>query len=433
MLSSADRERSILARIIKLFFKDRYRGGFQMTLRRVLPAAILCAAVLGFGAIGNSDVAFAADAAKPAAKTAKEIPIFEYDPNWPKPLPNAWVTGNIGAMYIGKDDHLWIVQRPNSLVSLGERYKLEGWAECCTPAPPVIEFNPAGEVVQAWGAIHITDPETKKDTLVGKQVSGPYPEGMWPESEHALYIDHKNNVWITSQRDPSQLVKFTRDGKFLLRIGKVEAKSSSDKENLAGPTGVYVDPQTNEVFVSDGYRNRRVVVFDADTGAYKRHWGAYGKPPVDPQQPFSSGRLIKRQPDKLAVVHCIVHSNDGLLYVCDRSNSRIQVFKKDGTYVKEVFVEPRDGGMGTAFTVGFSPDPEQRFLYLGDGSDKKIWILDRKSLEILGTFGTPGREGGRFMVIHSIVTDSKGNLYVGETVDNNRVQRFLYKGLKTVQ
>jgi hypothetical protein len=400
-----------------------------MMHRRVKLAAVACIAVLGLWGSGHQQAAFGADA---ATKTAKEIPIFEYDPNWPKPLPNAWIMGNIGAVFMGKDDHLWIVQRPNSTTTLGERYALLGFGECCTPAPPVIEFNPAGEVVKAWGEIHITDPETKKEVLVGKQVSGPYPEGSWPSSEHALYVDYKNNVWITSQRDPSQLVKFTNDGKFLMRIGKQEAKSSNDKENLAGPTGVYVDPKTNEVFVSDGYRNRRVVVFDADTGAYKRHWGAYGKPPVDPQQPISSGPALKRQPDRLAVVHCLMASNDGLLYVCDRSNSRIQVFKKDGTFVKEVFVEPRDGGMGTAFAIAFSPDPEQRFLYLGDASDKKIWILNRSDLSILGAFGTPGREGGRFLAIHAMATDSKGNLYVGETIDNNRVQRFIFKGMRAV-
>jgi len=398
-----------------------------MTLRHAILAAVSCVAVLGFGGLGHQN---AASAANSASKPAKEIPIFEYDSNWPKPLPNAWVTGNIGAMYVGKEDHLWIVQRPNSLISLGERYALDGFAECCTPAPPVIEFNAAGEVVQAWGAIHITDPETKKEVLVGKQVSGPYPEGLWPPYEHAVFVDHKNNVWISNSLEPSQIVKFTHDGKFLMRIGKQEAKSSNDTENLAGPSGVYVDPKSNEVFVSDGYRNRRVIVFDADTGAYKRHWGAYGKPPTDPQQPITSGPNLKRQPDKLAVVHCIAASKDELIYVCDRSNSRIQVFKKDGTFVREGFVAPRDGGMGTAFTIAFSADPAQRFLYLGDGSNKKVWILDRNDLSILGSFGTPGREGGRFMVIHSVVTDSKGNLYVGETVDNNRVQRFLFKGLR---
>jgi len=398
-------------------------------------AVVLCAAVLGFNGLGKHHAAFGADS---AAKAAKETPIFEYDPTWPKPLPNNWLPGNIGAIFLGKDDHPWIVQRPNRTIGPGlnprygdfHYYGLLGFAACCFPAPPVMEFNQAGDLVQAWGEIHLTDPDTKKEKLVGKQVSGPYPEGLWPTLEHGLFIDHKNNVWLTSSQDPSQLVKFTHDGKFLLRIGKREATSSNDKENLAGPTGIYVDPKTNEVFVADGVRNRRVVVFDADTGAYKRHWGAYGKPPVDPQQSISRGPDLKRQPDRFAVLHCLMASNDGLLYVCDRSNSRIQVFKKDGTFVKEVFIKPRDGGMGTAFTVAFSSDPEQKFLYMGDGSNKKIWILNRSDLSILSSFGAAGREGGRFMAIHAVATDSKGNLYVGETVDTNRVQRFLYKGLQ---
>jgi DNA-binding beta-propeller fold protein YncE len=394
-----------------------------MMLRQSILAAACLAVLLD---IGSQQVAFSADA---PSKAAKDVPTFQYDPDWPKPLPNAWVTGNIGAMYMGKDDHLWIVQRPNSVISLGERDAVAGFGECCAPAPPVIEFNPAGDMVQAWGPVHVTDPDTKAEKLIGKQVSGPYPDGLWPSNEHAIYVDHKSNVWISNQRDPSQLVKFTRDGKFLLRIGTKEATSSNDKANLAGPAGVYVDAKRNEVFVADGYRNRRIVVFDADTGAYKRHWGAYGKPPTDPQQVGNIGPDLKKQREQLSVTHCITASNDELLYVCDRANGRVQVFRKDGKYVREVFIAPRDGGLGTVFAIAFSADPEQRFMYVGDGSNKKIWILNRSDLSILGSFGTGGREGGRFMLIHTMVTDSQGNLYVGETIDNNRVQRFLFKGM----
>lgn len=366
------------------------------------------------------------------------VPTFRYDPDWPKQLPNAWVVGGIGAMFIDKNDHLWIAQRPSTTSTVTERYALDGSGECCAPAPPIMEFDPAGNLVQAWGPIHVTEPVPqgggpytgpRRQILVGKQVSPPYPDGVWPASEHGIFVDHKNNVWISSQSPPSQVVKFTRDGKFLLRIGTKEATSSNDKENLAGPTAVYVDPGSNEVFVSDGYRNRRVVVFDADTGKYKRHWGAYGKmPPDGPQQIAAMGET--KMPDQFSVTHCIVADNSGLLYVCDRANSRIQVFKKDGTYVREVFIEPRKTGLGTVCGIAFSSDPEQRYMYVADAANKKVVILSRSDLKILGSFGTGGREGGRFLEVHSLAVDSKGNLYTGEVVTNQRVQRFEFTGAK---
>jgi hypothetical protein len=384
-------------------------------------------AALALGEIGGQPMAYGAEG---AVKAADAVPTFRYDPDWPQPLPNSWVVGNIGAMYMDKNDHLWIVQRPGSTTGLGERDALTGAGECCAPAPPVMEFDTAGKLVRAWGPIHTTDTDGKTEKLIGKQVLEPFPVDQWPAFEHGIYVDHKNNVWITNQRDPSQLLKFTREGKFLMRIGSQEAKSSNDKANLAGPAGIYVDPSSNEVFVADGYRNRRVIVFDADTGAYKRHWGAYGKQPPDgPQQVGTIGPDLKKQHEQFAIAHCVRASNDGLLYVCDRSNSRIQVFKKDGTFVREAFVEPTEVGIGTVFDIAFSPDPEQRFLYVGDGSNKKVHILRRSDMKIVGSFGRGGREGGRFGVIHALVADSHGNLYVGETVDNNRVQRFVFTGM----
>lgn len=399
--------------------------------------AVLCLGVLfGWAWVGNQQAAQASEpnsSAAPSAtgSAADEVPTFRYDPDWPKPLPNHWVTGNIGAMYMEKNDHLWIAQRPNTTTGITERYALTGAGECCAPGPPVMEFDPAGNLVQAWGAIHVTDTDGKTQKLVGKQVSGPYPEGVWPISEHGIYLDYKNNVWLTSQTDPSQVVKFTRDGKFLMRIGTQEAKSSNDTANLAGPAGVLVDPKTNEVFVADGYRNRRIIVFDADTGAYKRHWGAYGKKPPDgPQQVGIESVDPKRQREQFAVAHCIVMSNEGLLYVCDRANSRIQVFKKDGTFVREAFIVPRDIGIGTICALAFSPDRQQRFIYVADPSNKKVWILRHSDMKIIGSFGTGGREGGRFMEVHTLAVDSHGNVYTGETVGNNRVQRFVLTGMQ---
>ena len=373
--------------------------------------------------LGHLQTAVAADAAK-----ADEIPTFKYDPDWPKTLPNGWITGNIGAMYIDKDDHIWVLQRPSMTTGLGERDLLEGKGTCCTPAPPVMEFDMQGNLLNSWGPIHITDKD-KKEVLTAKQVSAPYPEGVWPVYEHGIYLDYKNNLWITDSQGGSHVLKMSRDGKLLLQIGKDMATSSSDKVNLGGPAGVYVDAKSNEVFIADGYKNRRVVVFDADTGKFKRMWGAYGKPPQDPQVSTPDPDMKKRN-QQFELLHCIMHSNDDLLYVCDRANSRVQVFKKDGTFVKEGFVEPKLLGMGTSFAMAFSPDKEQKYLYYGDGSDKKIWILRRSDLKVLGSFGAGGRNGGQFNLIHTMATDSKGNIYVGETIDNNRVQRFLFTGMK---
>ena len=371
-------------------------------------------------------------------RASGEVPTFRYDPTWPKQLPNNWITGNIGALFVDASDHVWIVQRPSSTTGLAERYGLSGDAECCFPAPPVMEFDTEGNLLQAWGPIHDGTAE-----LLGEQEPPPYPMEAWPTSEHGLFVDHEGNVWVDSQSAPSQLVKLTRDGtKLLLRIGRQEATSSHDTENLAGPTGIVVDPESNEVFVADGYRNRRVIVFDATTGAYKRHWGAYGKPPSDPQAPSTSEVLadrarglgakyapeIRRQ--QFDHVHCLVEGNDGLLYVCDRANNRIQVFRKDGTFVKEGFVAPNTLGFGSLLAIAFSHDAEQRFMYVADGPNHKVWILQREDLSTVGSFGAGGRGGGQFVLPHAIGVDSQGNVYVGETVDGNRVQKFEFTGLQ---
>jgi len=394
-------------------------------MRRRLITLIIGSTLTLPAAIGTFQPAFASD-----SKPNQEVPTFRLDSDWPKPLPNFWITGNIGAMHMDKDDQLWIVQRPNSTIGLGERDGMLGQGECCFPGPPIMVFDSAGKLVKSWGPVHVTDTATKKEILLDKQVSPAYPEGVWPTSEHSLFIDHKDNVWLAGNNEGSQLIKLTREGKYLARIGRQEAKSSNDKVNMAGPAGIYVDPKTNEIFVADGYRNRRVVVFDADTGAYKRHWGAYGKiPPDGPQQAGMIIPDLDKQREQFAVVHCLVATRDELLYVCDRANGRVQVFRKDGTFVNEVYVQPTEKGIGSVYALAFSPD--ERFMYVGDGSNKKVHILRRSDLKIVGSFGTGGRGAGQFLEIHALAVDSKGNVYVGETVDNNRVQRFIFTGIQS--
>ncbi len=230
----------------------------------------------------------------------------------------------------------------------------------------------------------------------------------------------------------SMVLKFTQTGKFLMQIGKPgQSKGSNDTANLRLPAKTMVDPKTNELYVADGYGNRRVIVFDAETGAYKRHWGAYGHKPDD----TPTARYNPNDPPAQQFrnpVHCVVLSNDGLLYVCDRVNDRIQVFKPDGTFIKEAFIEKNSLGDGSVFDIALSRDPAQTYMYICDGTNMKIHILKRETLEVLTSFGDGGRQPGEFYAVHSIATDSKGNIFTTETYRGQRVQKFLYKGLAPV-
>jgi len=347
-------------------------------------------------------------------------PKFEVDLTWPKPLPNNWILGSAVGVSTDSNDHVWIIHRPGSLEP-GEMHATTSppTAQCCAPAPPILEFDQAGNLLRHWG--------------------GPGEGFDWPVSNHGITIDHKGNVWIggnnrTAEAGPQDdsILKFTQDGKFLLQIGKPgQSKGSNDVENFKQPAKTFVDPKTNELYVADGYGNHRVIVFDADTGAYKRHWGAYGSKPDDgnpgPYKPKDPPAPQFRNP-----VHCAQLSRDGLLYVCDRVNDRIQVFKPDGTFVKEAFIETGTLGSGSAWDIAFSRDPHQKYLYVADGENDRVHILDRASLQVLTSFGEGGRQPGEFYGVHSIATDSKGNIYTTETYRGQRVQRFVYKGLAPV-
>ncbi len=302
----------------------------------------------------------------------------------------------------------------------------------------MLEFDQEGNLLRHWG--------------------GPGPGYDWPESAHGITVDYKGNVWLggngrgpqsgrgaingqDEESKPSnriesfhdnQILKFTQDGKFLLQIGKPgHSGGSNDPDNVRLAAKTFVDPKTNELYVADGYGNHRVIVFDADTGEYKRHWGAYGHKPSDadlgPYKPDAPPAQQFRNP-----VHCAMLSNDNLLYVCDRVNDRIQVFHPDGTFVKEAFIEKQTLGSGSVWDIAFSRDPQQKFLYVADGENDRVHIVDRETLEVLTTFGEGGRQPGEFYGVHSIATDLNGNIYTTETYRGQRVQRFLYKGLAPV-
>jgi DNA-binding beta-propeller fold protein YncE len=366
-----------------------------------------------------------------------QVPAFQVDPSWPK-IPSQWVFGLVsGVTFDEKQNHIWVIHRPRTV-----RLEQKGLA-----GPAVFEFDTAGNFVQAWG--------------------GPGEGYEWPGTEHGVYVDHKDFVWIAgSGSKDHQILKFTRSGKFVMQIGRSgKSTGNSDTNNVNGPADIFVYAKTNELFVADGYGNRRVIVFDAESGAFKRMWGAFGNPPTDepPSPPVEEGLGSPR----FGNTHSVRISNDGLVYVCDRGSNRFQVFTIDGKYVSQVFLSRdkasrdkatqqalQNRGNQTAFgrpltllynelekgaaggqsasRVAFSPDPEQRFLYVIDRPKQQVAIFDRKTLKPLGSFGRAGQAPGEFYVLHDLAVDKEGNIYTAEVNDDGgrRAQKFVIKAVK---
>jgi DNA-binding beta-propeller fold protein YncE len=342
-----------------------------------------------------------------------QAPRFEVDPLWPKPLPNHWLLGSTIGVWVDEQDHVWIIHRAGATLNANERALEMNVGECCRAAPPVLEFDPDGNLVRSWG--------------------GPGPGYEWPQSNHGIHVDYKGNVWIggNGEKD-AQVLKFTKDGRFLMQVGHFGRNGgSNDPDNFGRAAKIWVDPKTNEAYIADGYLNRRVAVIDADTGKMKRYWGAYGNRPDD----TDLGKYDPKAPPAKQFrnpVHCVERSNDGLIYVCDRANDRVQVFHPDGTFVKEAFFARDTLGSGSAWDIAFSKDAQQRYIFLADGTNEKVRIVLRESLEELTNFGDGGRQPGQFFGVHSIATDSKGNLYTTETYEGKRLQKFVYKGIGAV-
>jgi hypothetical protein len=367
------------------------------------------------GSIGALGIAQAVLEAAAQSQTV-QAPMFEVDPFWPKPLPNHQLLGSTIGVGIDSKDHVFIIHRGDS--TLNQRTEAGAnanppIAECCRAAPPILEFDPEGNLVKAWG--------------------GPGEGYVWPQSNHGITLDDKDNVWIGGNgRNDSHILKFTRDGKLLMQIGMPNKETNSlSTEHFGRVAKIAFDYKAQEAYLADGYGNKRVAVIDMNTGKVKRFWGAYGEAPKDsnhgPYNPDAPPIRQFRNP-----VHCAEPTNDGLLYVCDRPNDRIQVFQKDGKFVKEVRVAPQTRGDGSVWDIAFSRDPQQKYLYLADGKNERIYVMDRQSLEILTQFGAGGRQAGQFFGVHSIATDSKGNIYTTETYEGKRIQKFVYKGIGRV-
>jgi len=381
-------------------------------------------------------------------------PVFQVDPLWPKPLPNHWILGSVTGVAVDGQDHIWMVHRGLDSMTMATEAGLSttpvSAEACCAPAPPVLEFDQAGNLVGHWG--------------------GPGQGYDWPQSPGGLTLDAKGNVWITAAGPPeaiaagrgssdetgraatgrgarsggdgaaargaraaaaprpedAQILQFSRAGQFMRQIGRAGTPGNSESATaLNRPAGVAIDEAAGEVFVADGFGNHRVVVFNAATGAHARHWGAYGAKPDDGNLgPYDPAAPPAKQ---FRTVSCVKTAKDGTVYVCDRRNDRIQVFKKDGTFLKETSISSMTRGNGSVWDIALSSDPQQRFLYVADGQDEKIFILQRDTLAVLGSFGDGGRQPGQFYAVGSLAVDSKGNLYTGEMYEGKRLQKFIKK------
>jgi DNA-binding beta-propeller fold protein YncE len=374
--------------------------------------AIAGALVAAFAALGIGQSVLNAK----ASQQSVQAPRFEVDPMWPKPLPNHWVLGSTIGVGVDSRDHVFIIHRGDS--TLNQRTEVGADAkppigECCRAAPPILEFDPEGNLVKGWG--------------------GPGDGYVWPGSNHGITLDDKDNVWIGGNgASDSHILKFTHDGKFLAQYGVPgQAANSNDTTHFGRVAKISFDAKAGEAFIADGYGNRRVAVIDMNTGKLKRYWGAYGNKPDDKRLPAYDPSA---PPDSQfrTPVHCAEPSIDGLVYVCDRPNDRIQVFEKGGKFVKEKRIAPLTRGDGSVWDIAFSRDAQQKYIFLADGKNERVYVIDRQSLEVLTQFGDGGRQPGQFFAVHSIATDSRGNIYTTETYEGKRLQKFAYKGIGAV-
>lgn len=344
----------------------------------------------------------------PAVDANSDIPHYVNDPSWPRPFPSHRIMGPVGGLAVDRHDRIWVLQRAldYSVDEQGVKHDLAPGERM----PAVVAFDEQGNIVKSWGG------------------QGYVPD--WPKMEHGLWVDAGGNVWIGgSAPGDRQLLKFTADGRQLLEIGHPTnaPRNNADTTMLGEPTGIEVDDTMHEVYVSDGYLNSRIVVYDSNTGKFKRGWGAYGIPlseVANPPEPIGAaastlGNYVREGPDYVpgeapekqfrTPVHCVHLSADGYVYVCDRRNDRIQVFTKQGKFLKEFLVHRQTRENGSVWTLNFSHDPQQKYLLIGDGINQRIWVLRRRDGKEVSSFGA-----GYIYYVHQAALDSKGNYYIGD-------------------
>jgi len=372
----------------------------DMCLRRAILCALLFAAAVAVNVTSDASLMAQAD-----QHQGRSLPMFEVDHAWPK-VPPQWKLGDASSIAIDAQDHVWVLHRPRTL-------KPE---QASMAAPPVIVFDNAGNYIKAWG--------------------GDGNGYEWPQREHGIFIDNKGFVWLGGNNCPTnglprvkpvaddQLLKFTQDGKFVMQIGHSnQSKGNADTQDLHRPADEWVFPPTNELFVADGYGNHRVAVFDADSGKFKRMWGAFANKPMDDDHCMivTPASFSDPGPQQFSIVHAIRIAKDGTVYVADREYRRVQMFTKEGKFLKQLVKTD----IPFARDLALSPDANQQFLYVGGGNS--IFILDRKTLEIVGNIAPAGIIGPG----HEIATDSKGNLYIAQTTAG--LQKLTFKGMAAKQ
>jgi DNA-binding beta-propeller fold protein YncE len=373
-------------------------------------------------------VAASAACAEPQASESAAMgamPLFQADAAWPTP-PADFEWGQVIGIFADAGGHVWTSSRSQ-----------------------IQEWDPRGNLLQSWDARG--------------------PDGNW-STIHGMFVDHNDFVWTTA-RESNLVLKFTRDGQLVMTVGRFDETGGSNHTELMGrPSEIWVDPANNEAYIADGYGNRRVIVIDGETGAYLRHWGAYGRRPEDPAGGGGGGGggrgggqgeaqpqpVPEAPPQQFRTVHGIAGSRDGLIYVADRANNRVQVFRKNGEYLMERILRPHCGveeqatwvpdrpcGNEAAFSVGFSPDAAQQFLYVADGGSHMITVLRRSDLEILYDIGGPGVGVGQMGRPHNLTVDPQGNIFVAEAAGPTvihpvtgdsvaagyRAQKFTFTGL----
>src|SRR5262245_32272305 len=344
-----------------------------------------------------------------AQKASVRAPEFKVDPAWPQ-IPNNWVLGEVTSISVDSKDNVWVLHVPQSIPE----------AQRANAAPPVLEFDSAGKLLASWG--------------------GPGEGYEWVGREHGIFVDADGFVWIggragwpratTPGNSDDMIMKFTKAGKLVMQIGhRGQSTGNLDTENVHQATDVFVDTQAREVFVADGYGNKRVIVFDSETGKFKRMWGAFGNPPpatFAPNAPVPQPQTTPDGPPEFGLPHAIKVSRDGIVYVADRINNRIQLFTREGKFLKQVRVT-NEGSAVVPVPAGFafSPDRKQQYLYVVDSGPMRVVIFDRATMTQIGVVGMRGKGPGEIDIVHHMAADSKGNLYIGEIVNNRRAQRLV--------
>jgi hypothetical protein len=346
------------------------------------------------------------------AQSSKRPPEFKVDPTWPT-IPNNWVLGEVTSISVDRHDNIWVLHVPQSVPE----------AQRANAAPPVLEFDSKGKLLKSWG--------------------GPQNGAQWLGREHGIFVDANDFVWIggragwpratTPGVSDDMIMKFTTAGKLVMQIGMSGASTGNlDTANVHQATDVFVDTKAREVYAADGYGNKRVIVFDSETGKFKRMWGAFGSAPpatFGPNLPTPQPQTTPDGPPEFGLPHAIKVSSDGIVYVADRINNRIQMFTRDGKFLKQVRVT-NEGSDVVPVPAGFafSPDAKQQFLYVVDSGPMRVVIFDRQTMTQIGVVGSKGKDAGQFDIVHHMAADSKGNLYTAEIVNNRRAQKFVLMG-----